>query len=72
MSQIYDARIKSKRDTQANWESNNPLLLNGEIVLVDMTDGSLKIKIGNGTSNFNDLQYFEFGDSTVEVNWDDI
>lgn len=72
MSQIYDARIKSKRDTQANWESNNPLLLNGEIVLVDMTDGSLKIKIGNGTSNFNDLQYFEFGDSTVKVNWDDI
>ena len=28
----FNTRIKSKRDTAANWTVNNPVLLNGEII----------------------------------------
>ena len=34
------SRIKMKRDTSANWNTNNPILLNGEIIIVD-TDSQL-------------------------------
>ena len=31
----YDARVMHKRDASANWTSNDPVLLNGEIIIVD-------------------------------------
>lgn len=53
----FDTRIQQKSDTQANFESNNPILLANELVIVKMTDGSIKFKIGDGISHFNSLQY---------------
>lgn len=48
-------RIQLRRDTTLNWESNNPVLALGEIGL-DTTTGNFKI--GDGTSQWNDLLYF--------------
>lgn len=48
------SRIKNKYDTAANWTSNNPILLAGEIAIESDTN---LIKIGNGTSHWNDLAY---------------
>lgn len=31
----FNARIKMKRDSEKNWNQNNPILLNGEIALVE-------------------------------------
>lgn len=54
---IINARVKQKRDTHSNWQTKNPILLNGEIILVDMSDGELRAKIGNGTSSYNLLPF---------------
>ena len=46
--------IQIRRDTQANWTANNPILASGEIAF--STD-QYKIKIGDGTSNWSTLAY---------------
>lgn len=53
------ARIKCKRDYVTNWSTNNPTLLNGECVVVDMGDNSIRIKIGDGIHNFTSLSYLD-------------
>ena len=53
---IINARVQTRRDTLANWESENPVLLNGETVIVDTDDG-LRKKTGDGTSVFTSLSY---------------
>lgn len=52
-----NVRIKHKRDLETNWSTNNPVLLKGECVIVDMNDGSVRIKIGDGVNNFTSLTY---------------
>lgn len=46
--------IQSRRGTLANWSTVNPILADGEIG-VDLT--TLRIKVGNGTSTWNQLDY---------------
>ena len=53
------ARIQTKRDTSANWESNNPVLLNGEEILVDTNAGEIRKKVGNGTKKYNELPFID-------------
>ena len=52
-------RIKHKRDTSLNWTINNPVLLNGEIILVDIVggNGELRAKIGDGTKTYTQLPF---------------
>ncbi len=53
----FKGRIKQKRDTEANWKSANPTPLDGEIVIVTMTDGSVRIKIGDGKTKYASLAF---------------
>ena len=48
-------RIIPRHDTKANWQTNNPILLKGEIGNVD--DNPNLYKIGNGISRWNDLPF---------------
>ena len=48
-------KILFRRDTLANWASTNPVLSAGEIGLESDTS---KIKLGNGSSHWNVLDYF--------------
>lgn len=48
-----NVRIEHRYDTEANWKSKNPVLLQGEIGFIN--DG--RYKVGNGTSKWNDLPY---------------
>lgn len=57
MAKIFNTRIQNKRDTAANWESRNPVLLNGEMVLVDTSAGELRIKIGDGVKTYTQLPF---------------
>ena len=59
MSDSYNTRIKLKRDTEANWTSSNPVLLDGEVAIVRMPDGNTRKKIGDGTKKFSELPYDE-------------
>ncbi len=51
-----NARVIMWDDTPANLASNNPVLLKGELVIERGT--SLKMKIGDGTTNYNSLPYY--------------
>lgn len=48
----YEARVCSKRDTDANWAAKNPVLLDGEIIVVRMTDGTVRTKTGDGSTAY--------------------
>lgn len=50
-------RIKQRYDTLANWESKNPILLEGEVARVRMEDNTVRNKTGDGTSTFNSLSW---------------
>jgi len=56
MSEL-NTRIKHKRDTSANWTSKDPVLLNGELILVDTAEGDLRFKIGDGTKKYTQLPF---------------
>ncbi|HZJ99787.1 MAG TPA: hypothetical protein VFC79_07260 [Tissierellaceae bacterium] len=47
-------KIQLRRDTEANWDTNNPVLASGEIGIA--TDQDL-FKIGNGIDAWNSLKY---------------
>lgn len=55
----FNARIKHKRDSETNWSTNNPILLNGECIIVDMSDGSTRLKIGDGTNSYSLLPFVD-------------
>lgn len=46
-------RVQFRRDTAANWQTYNPVLMEGEMGLV--TDKPNQYKIGDGTNTWNDL-----------------
>lgn len=49
----------NKRDTEANLISANPILQNGEQIVVDMENGDIRIKVGDGETAFSDLPYID-------------
>lgn len=53
----YLSRVKFKRDTSSNWTQYNPVLLNGEIILVDTDSGELRAKIGDGEKRYTQLPF---------------
>ena len=57
-------RIKLRRDTTANWQTNNPILALGEPGL-DTTNNS--VKYGDGITHWNNLPYS--GEGTTENVW---
>lgn len=48
------AKIINRRDSEQNWIKENPILLSGELGIVDSIN-STDFKIGNGHSKFNEL-----------------
>lgn len=64
-NKTFNTRIQMKYDTYANWTTNNPVPLQGEIcvVVVPASSGSvvqepaILFKVGDGTKTFNELPY---------------
>ena len=55
-NKTFQGRIVQKHDTEANWEkATNFIPLKGEIILYDDLN---EIKIGDGTTKINDLDFF--------------
>lgn len=60
-----NVRLQLKYDTLANWTSNNPILLAGEIAVttVPAASGDVKqapsvlMKVGDGVNHYNDLKF---------------
>ena len=55
-NKTYQGRIVQKHDSSANWaKAINFIPLKGEIIIYDDLN---KIKIGDGTTKVNDLDFF--------------
>ena len=61
----FKARLVNKIDTYANWTNNNPVLLKGEIAIVDVPastdvvqqEPAVLMKIGDGEKKFSELPW---------------
>ena len=63
MSQhTVNVRLVTRNDTAANWASINPILLAGEMAIESDTG---LIKVGNGTSTWDALDYINDLNSVV-------
>lgn len=56
-SKKITARIQLRRDTAANWEAKDEVLLDGEKVIVITPSGQTRFKVGDGVKPFSQLQY---------------
>lgn len=52
-------KIKNRKDTSANWTSKNPVLLDGEIIIVYTDAGGVRLKIGDGTKTYTQLPFID-------------
>lgn len=52
----FNARIKHKIDTHENWSTSDPVLLEGELILV-VIDGTTEFKVGDGVSHYSGLDF---------------
>ena len=57
MSKLDNVRISLKIDDLSNWNNSNITLNNGEVALIRLPNNQVKIKIGDGSSQINDLNY---------------
>jgi len=57
-------RFQNKRDTAANWTSNDPILLEGEFGYETDTG---KLKIGDGTTAWSSLSYCSGGSTATYI-----
>ena len=65
MATSFNTRISLKYDTYANWHTNNPVLLKGELAIVEVpastgvaqNEPTYLLKVGNGTDHFDDLKW---------------
>lgn len=56
---IWNTRIQQKKDTDANWTSNDPILLENELIVVEMENGECRFKIGDGVHAYKDLPFLD-------------
>lgn len=62
MAKTLKTRVMQKHDTEANWKlATNFTPLNGEIIIYDEDDNYnyKRVKIGDGTTNVNDLPFID-------------
>lgn len=58
-NKMLNARIMNKRDSEENWSANNPVLLNGEVIIIDIGNNQCRMKVGNGASTYNELPFMD-------------
>lgn len=51
------AQIKQRSDTAANWTAKDPVIGNGELIIVETSAGEKRFKVGDGEKTFTQLPY---------------
>jgi len=54
-----NATFIPRRDTAANWESENPVLREGEYISVTTNAGAIRHKVGDGVKTYNQLPFID-------------
>lgn len=63
-----NATIKLRIDTSQNWEAVNPILENGEMIVVVKPDGKRDVKIGDGVNTYTSLPFcFASSEAILEI-----
>lgn len=57
MAKTFNTRILLKKDTNSNWTQNDPVLLDGEMIIVTTDAGDVRMKIGDGASAYTELPF---------------
>lgn len=57
MTKTIQATVKNRTDTAANWTQKNPVLAEGEIIVVQTSARETRLKIGDGVKTFTQLPY---------------
>ena len=52
-----NASFQQRRDTASNWESKNPVLLDGEMITVITNAGAVRHKTGDGAKTYTQLPF---------------
>ena len=63
---MANKRILLRRDTRENWTLNNPILENGEIGVILEGAAHSTMKIGDGSTRWNDIPEFQRTEGSVE------
>lgn len=50
---------KYKRNLVSYWAMENPILAEGEIIVVETLDGNTRLKVGDGVSSYGELPYMD-------------
>lgn len=58
-NKIFNIRLRNKRDTEANWEKKDPLILDGETIVVTTASGETRVKIGDCAKNYTQLPFLD-------------
>lgn len=56
-TKTIQATVKNRTDTAANWTQKNPVLAEGEIIVIQTSAGETRLKIGDGVKTFTQLPY---------------
>lgn len=56
-TKTIQATVKNRTDTATNWTQKNPVLAEGEIIVVQTSAGETRLKIGDGVKTFTQLPY---------------
>lgn len=56
-TKTIQATVKNRTDTATNWTQKNPVLAEGEIIVVQTSAGETRLKIGDGAKTFTQLPY---------------
>lgn len=65
---LIKSRVSLRNDTTENWLAHSwVVLLKGEIGIEYTTTGEVKMKIGDGTTPWNDLSYFDNSDNSIII-----
>lgn len=59
LTKTIQATVKNRTDTAANWTQKNPVLAEGEIIVVQTSAGETRLKIGDGVKTFTQLPYID-------------
>lgn len=65
MAQVVSHIYQFKRGKELDLEKANPFLRYGEPIAVYTTDGNLRLKIGDGINNYNDLTFLGSDEQTL-------
>ena len=63
----YYNKVPFIKKSDAQWSSLNPILLDGEVILVTTEDENIRLKVGDGATRYSDLEFLSSNNNGVRM-----